>query len=110
MINQSLYIGVYSVSLEISNLDSIPLSLTWPSLPVPLTEELEELLRETGLLTPALAPSQAFTQKPPGGIIFQFIMFIKRFLIYTESCHTTITKPEKSSITIRPKALYATAL
>ena len=70
MINQSLYIGVYSVSLELSNLDSIPLSLTWPSLPVPLTEELEELLRETGLLTPALAPSQAFTQKPPGGIIF----------------------------------------
>lgn len=70
MINQSLYIGVYSVSLELSNLDSIPLSLTWPSLPVPLTEELEELLRETGLLTTALAPSQAFTQKPPGGIIF----------------------------------------
>lgn len=70
MINQSLYIGVYSVSLELSNLDSIPLSLTWPSLPVPLTEELEEFLRETGLLTPALAPSQTFTQKPPGGIIF----------------------------------------
>lgn len=70
MINQSLYTGVYSISLELSNLDSIPVSLTWPSLPVPFTEKLKELLRETGVLTPALAPSQDFTQKPPGGIIF----------------------------------------